>query len=430
MSFIPADKVQQIFALVDCNNFYASCERVFNPSLQHKPVVVLSNNDGCVIARSNEAKAIGIAMGAPIFKCQDLVKRHQVQVYSANFVLYGDMSTRVMRHLSQFSPSMEIYSIDEAFLSFQGMGQDNLDAYAAKMRAEVKQNTGISVSVGIATTKTLAKLANRIAKKHMPQGVFSLLDEGIINAWLQKTDVADIWGIGAEKSQFLKRNGIETAFQLKNVPDEWIKRHLTVISHKTVLELRGVSCLALDETTPDKKAIATTRSFGYEVNSLDELDEAIAAYTAKAAEKLRDQNSLCGYLQVFVQSNPFKKGSYYANCASIHLNPPTADTSKLITKAKDLLKRIYRNDFAYKKAGVILTNLSAQEQSQDYLFDESYHNSPKQRLMQTIDAHNRQSNSGKLFWAAEGVEQPWFMRQTHKSRRFTTRWDELLEIKI
>ncbi len=421
----------KLFALVDCNNFYASCERVFNPSLKDKPIVVLSNNDGCVIARSNEAKAIGIKMGEPIFKCQGLVDRHKVFVYSANFVLYGDISRRVMNTLSSFSSEMEIYSIDEAFLSLDGFENFDLDQYALKIRQKIKRDTGLPVSVGIAPTKTLAKIANRFAKKHTPTGgVFCLIKEDEINRWLEKTAVEDIWGIGFEKAIVLKRNGIENALQLKQAKDDWIKKHLTVVSLKTVLELRGIACFGLDETTPDKKAIGTSRTFGREVNSFGELQEAVAAYIAKSAQKLRAQSSVCGYIQVFAASNPFKGEKYYSNAAGIDITPPSADTATLIRASQGLLKLIFRPQISYKRAGVLLMALEPQNTAQQYLFDQPYQDSRRQTLMKTVDAFNRSTNHGKIFWAAEGMDKPWYMKQSNKSKRFTTRWDEILEIKI
>ena len=284
--------MDRTFALIDCNNFYVSCERVFNFALKNKPVVVLSNNDGCVIARSNEAKAIGIEMGIPIFKCQSLVLKHQVQVLSGNFPLYGDISARVMSTLSQFSPAMEQYSIDEAFLSFDGFNNQNLFDHAKSIRKIVKRNTGIPVSIGIASTKTLAKIANRIAKKSAAapaaDGVFCFLDQKHIDSCLEKTAVEDVWGIGSHKGEFLKRHGIENALQLKQAPDPWIKKNLTVVSLQTVWELRGISCLPLEEIAPDKKAIGISRTFAQDTHSFEELLESVSAYTARAAEKLRE----------------------------------------------------------------------------------------------------------------------------------------------
>ncbi len=418
----------QLFALVDCNNFFASCERIFNPKLRGKPVVVLSNNDGCVIARSNEAKAAGIRMGEPYFKCQQLIASHDVHVYSANFVLYGDISNRVMSTLAQYTPEMEVYSIDEAFLSLDGLCENPYD-YVKSIREQVKRNTGMPVSVGVSLTKTLAKVANHAAKKHSQEGVFCLADENEIDQWLEKTDVGDVWGIGRQKSEFLKRHGIENALQLKNAPDSFIKQYLTVVSLKTVWELRGIPCLDLEETVPDKKAITTSRTFGREVSTLEELTEAAAAYIGLAAEKLRSQDSVCGHLQVYAMTNRFK-GQFYANSAGIDVTPPTAHTPTLITAASKLVKEIYRSGHSYKKAGVILSHLQMESKTQGFLFEEIYHNSRKQRLMKTMDRVNEKAGSARIFMAAEGIKQPWYMNQSHKSKRFTTSWRDLLEIDI
>ncbi len=421
----------KVFALVDCNSFYVSCERVFNPRVKNKPVVVLSNNDGCAISRSREAKAIGIAMGAPIFKCEQLVNQHDVKIFSANFVLYGDMSHRVMSVLSQFTPKLEVYSIDEAFLALDEFQHLDLHDYAKKMRASVGQQTGIPVSVGVAPTKTLAKVANHYAKDHeQTNGVFCLMDGKKIDRFLEETPVGEIWGIGREKANFLKQNGIKNALELKNAPDQWIKNHLTIVTLRTVWELRGVSCLSLEEVQPNKKAIATSRTFGYEVKTLVEIEEAVAAYISRSAEKLRRQKSITGYLQLAIETNPFKNAPYYRNSVGVDMSPPTADTSRLIEAGKGLLKKIYRPGLKYKSAGVILANLTAESMSQDFLFDQSYQGSQRQKVMTVMDTYNCDNNSGKLFFAAEGLGKPWFMKQAHKSQRFTTRWDELLEIKI
>ena len=430
--------MDRIFALVDANNFYVSCERVFQPFLKNKPVIVLSNNDGCVIARSNEAKTIGIAMGEPVFKCQSLVSKYQVKVFSANFPLYGSMSERMMSVLSGFSPSLEQYSIDEAFLSFDGFNNQNLIEYGKKIRKKVKQDTGLPVSIGIGSTKTLAKIANRIAKKGAAgaaaepaaEGVFCFFDQQDIDFWLEKTAVESVWGIGAGKTEALKRYGIENALQLKQAPDPWIKKNLTVCSLKTAWELRGISCLPLEGIAADKQGIGISRTFGRETASFEELHEAISAYTARAAEKLRGQGSVCGHIQVFIATNPFKGQQMYSNAISIDLTPPTAYTPHLIEVSESLLRRIYKPGLSYKRAGILLTALESESSVQGFLFDETYQDSRKQKLMKVMDHYNANANFGKLFWAAEGVSNPWFLKQTHRSRRFTSRWDEILTVNI
>ena len=419
----------KVFALVDCNSFFVSCERVFNPAIKNKPVIVLSNNDGCAISRSKEAKDIGIAMGAPAFKCEELIKRHEVKVFSANFVLYGDMSNRVMSTLSTFTPELEIYSIDEAFLSLEGFENYGYLAYGKEIRSTVKRNTGIPVSVGIAPSKTLAKVANHLAKDDPKMsGVCSLMDEKEIDRCLEKTSVEEIWGIGREKALFLDRHGIINALQLKQAPDEWIKKHLSVVTLRTVKELRGIPSISFDEVQPDKKAIITSRTFGYEVTDLEQVEEAISAYVGHAAEKMRHQDSVAGYIQIYIETSPFKNTSFYRNSASIDITPPTAYTPHLVKIAKKLLSKIYKDGYRYKKCGVMLSNLSSEDRPQGDLFKPVYAESSNQRLMKVLDKYNSSANSGQVFFASEGLGKPWYMKQSRRSRRFTTRWDEVLEI--
>ena len=422
--------MSKVFALVDCNSFYVSCERVFSPALNKKPVVVLSNNDGCAISRSREAKDAGIAMGAPIFKCEDIVKKHGVKVFSANFVLYGDMSDRVMSVLSSFTPSLEIYSIDEAFLSLEGFESYGYLDYGRKIKAAVKERTGIPVSVGIASTKTLAKVANHMAKDNPDMGgVVYFTDEKDIDHWLERTPVKEIWGIGAEKASFLVRNGISNALQLKQAPDDWIRKHLTVVTLRTVHELRGIESLSFDEAEPDKKSIVTSRTFCHEVSSLEQMEEAVASYISKASEKMRHQGAMAGYVQIFIETNPFK-GSYYRNSAGIDITPPTAYTPQLIAIARKLLSGIFKKGYCYKSCGVMLTDFTDEDRAQQDLFAPVYAQSSKQRLMKVLDRYNRSANSGYLFFASEGAQKAWYMKQAHRSQCYTTRWDELLEIKI
>lgn len=423
--------MKKLFALIDCNCFYVSCERVFDPTGRDRPAVVLSNNDGCAISRSPEAKAVGIAMGAPIFKCENEVRRHNVKIYSANFVLYGDMSERVMAVLSRFTPNLEVYSIDEAFLALDGFAGRDLDSYGRGMRSAVKQQTGIPVSVGISSTKTLAKIANHFAKDHQDTGgVFVLAEGEKTTAMLERTPVGEVWGIGREKAEFLNRNGIQNARQLRDAPDVWVKKHLTIMTLRTVWELRGISCLALEDASPDKKAIGISRTFGYEVRELSQMKEAVSAYMSRAAEKLRRQKSLCAFAQVFVETNPFKDAPFYRNSASTDLTPPTADSSRLVKIGLALLDKIFRDGLSYKSCGVLLTHLSPESSAQETWFKEQYTGSQRQKLMNAVDAYNRTVNSGKLILASEGLGKPWFMKQARRSKRFTTRWDELLEVRV
>ena len=419
-----------MFALVDCNNSYVSCERVFNPSLKRKPVVVLSNNDGCVVARSNEAKALGIGFGTPFFKNEEMVKRHNIAVYSSNYTLYGDMSARVMKTLAAFTPDMEVYSIDEAFLSFEGFRGIDINAYAREIKKKVKQATGIPASIGIAQTKTLAKVANYVAKnREETNGVFFLVKEQEIEQHLRQLPVGKIWGIGPAMKAFLKRHTIYTAFQLIQAPDAWIKTHLKVTGLRTVMELRGVPCIPLEHHRPDKKAIGCSKSFGRYVTDIKQLQEACAQYVSCAAQKLRAQKSVTGYLQVYVTTNRFKEGPQYFNTLGMNIDPPTAYTPTLVKAAQQIVKKIVKPQLRYKKIGILLSNLVPDTSGQLDLFADSYQTSlGKQKLMQIIDYINEKTK-GTVHFAAEGIQRPWRMRQMHKSKCFTTRWEEIPIIK-
>ena len=319
----------KVFALVDCNNFYVSCERVFNPKLEGKPVIVLSNNDGCAVARSEEAKEF-IPMGAPAFKYEDIIKKHNIAVYSSNYTLYSDMSERVMTILGQFTPELEIYSIDEAFLNPTGFTHVDLTEYAKKIRARVKKWTGIPVSIGIGTSKTLAVIANKLAKKNQMCGsVFDITNHSRQDDFLQSVDVEYIWGVGRQYTKFLKRHGIHTAFDLKNAPDHWIKKYMTIVGLRTVWELRGISCIELEEVSEPNKQIIRYRSFGKPVESLEKLKEAISVYATRAGDKLRQQQSVTSYLSVFLETNRFKPDEpQYANSSGCYLHEPTAYTPR------------------------------------------------------------------------------------------------------
>lgn len=419
-----------LFALVDCNNFYVSCERVFNPKLWNKPVVILSNNDGCVIARSNEAKALGIPMGAPVFQYRDLLKKNRVILYSSNYTLYGEMSHRVMQTLSQFAPDMEIYSIDEAFLMVGG--ESSLADHSRTIKQTVYQWTGIPVSIGIAPTKTLAKAANRYAKKNLPkEGFFILTDENLKKEILMKMPVEDVWGIGRQISAKLNRNQIYTAWDLANAKDEWIRKNLSVVGLRTVWELRGISCMSLEEAPSPKKSIVCSRSFGVEVKEEAEMAEAVSCYAARAAEKLRGQESVASFIEVFLCTNRFKEGPVYANALQIMLPQPTDYTPYLIHYAKYALHRIFRSGFAYKKVGIMLGGLVSNKSVQQDLFWEHKLSLEKQhRVMELMDQTNHRYGKDTLKFAAEGIAQPWKMQRKSCSPHFTTSWEDILSIRI
>ena len=421
--------MKNVFALVDCNNFYVSCERVFNPSLEREPVAVLSNNDGCVVARSNEVKAIGVKMGVPVFKIRDLVAAYGVQIYSSNYTLYGDMSRRVMRTLAQFSPEMEVYSIDEAFLELSGFTGRNLTEYGRLIHDTVRRWTGIPVSVGIAQTKTLAKVANHIAKKSArAAGVLDLTDSPYLERALESMGVIDVWGVGPGFARKLRNRGIETARQLRDADDKWILKTLGVVGLRSVYELRGRVCYDLETCPPVNKGIASSRSFGKPVESLEQLSESVASYTCRAAEKLRRQNLAAGVITVFVMTNLFSdKQRRYFNSETVDLPVATSDTSELLNYALAAVRKIYRKGYRFKKAGVLLDSLTDQNKVQGNLFD-SVDRSRSRKIMQVFDRINSLMEPDTIRYPAIGLDQPWKTRFQKRSPRYTTRWDELLSV--
>lgn len=415
------------FALADCNNFYVSCERVFDPSLWGVPVAVLSNNDGCVIARSNEAKALGVGMGEPAFKREPFFRRHGVRVYSSNYALYGDMSQRVMDVLAAMAPALEIYSIDEAFLDLDGLAAETPEAFCRRARERVGRWTGIPLSIGVGPTKTLAKIANRRAKQR-PElgGVFDLGACPDPDAVLESVDVADVWGVGRRYARMLRRHGVDTARQLRDLPRDWVRRKMTVVGLGTVLELRGISCVPLEQAPPPKKSIVCSRSFGRRVERRAELSEALAAYASRAAEKLRDQGSVASHLMVFIMTSPHTPGPQYSNATTVALPTATDYTPGLLEAAEQGLSRIFRPGYVYKKAGVMLTGLEPAHGRQLGFFDPSgAEQGRRDALMGALDTVNAKWGRGMLQYAAAGLGRPWKMRQLRKSPRFTTHWDEL-----
>ena len=424
-----------VIALVDCNNFYVSCERVFNPKLENRPVVVLSNNDGCVVARSNEAKALGIRMGVPFFQARSLLRRAGGFFFSSNYALYGDMSQRVMATLTQFTPEIEIYSIDEAFLNLSGVaGADSptgADAseYARRIRAVVRQWTGIPVSIGVAGTKTLAKIANRIAKQEKTLGgVLDLRSVPSRDEALARVDVEEVWGIGHRYAIRLQRHGIFNARQLRDADERWIQKQMGIVGLRLLYELRGVSCLSFELCPPPRKGISCSRSFGAPVQSLSDLKEAAATFVTRVAEKLRAQHSLAGVLTVYLMTNPFKNDPQYYNSRSIDLPVPTAATPELIRYALRALESLYRKGFRYKKTGVLLTELTPDDGFQTHLFDEEDRERAG-RLMCALDRVNARMGASTLRYAALGIKQRWQMRRAYQSPEYTTRWDQLRQVR-
>lgn len=413
-------------ALIDCNNFYVSCERVFDAKLWYKPVVVLSNNDGCVIARSNEAKALGIKMGAPAFQSRELFRKHNVFVYSSNYTLYADMSSRVMETLSKFSAEQEIYSIDECFLGFNNV-PESPTAYAQKIREIVKQYTGIPVSLGVASTKTLSKIANGVAKKQQ-LGVLDISDEQIINELLPQVTVEDIWGIGRQRGALLHAHGIHTAQDLKNAGDRWIRKNLSVMGLRTAYELRGVPCIPLELVPPARKGISSSRSFGSPVTALSGLREAVSTFITTAARKLHRQNLVTPVVQVFIRTSHFRLTPQYSKSITVTLPAPTDHTSVLIKYALLGLERIYKDGYEYSKAGIMFLDLSSKFAVQQNLFC-SYSESDH-KITDLLQSVNHKYGKDTLKIASCGFNQKWKMRQDKKSPCYTTNINDILCIYI
>ncbi|MBP7460673.1 MAG: Y-family DNA polymerase [Candidatus Delongbacteria bacterium] len=423
--------INPIFALVDCDNFYASCERLFRPDLAGKPLVILSNNDGCIIARSNEAKALGIKMGTPFYRNKSLIAGHDVTVFSSNYALYGDISHRVMRLLSEMTPRLEVYSIDEAFLGLEHIAKGDLEPYARHIRERIGHWIGVPVSVGIGASKTLAKLATRIAKKNRAWGgIFDLANRPDGDDWLHQIEVDDIWGIGRQSAQWLKKNGIFTALHLKYSDERWIEKHLTIVGRRIVLELRGISCLPLDDLPLSRQGILCSRSFGRPVTRRIDLEEAVAEYCSRAAEKLRHQYSLASWMQVFVMTDRFKKNNFYYNSAAARLVPPCADTIRLIKQSHICLNQLYREGYVYRKAGIMLGGMVSDQYQQTELFSETSDQPGIHTVMETLDQINTKWGAHSIRIASSGIDQSWSMRQALRSNRYTTRWNELPLIRI
>jgi DNA polymerase V len=418
-----------LFAIVDGNNFYASCERVFRPELEGRPVVVLSNNDGAVIARSNEAKALGIRMGVPAFEIKDLVGRHGIQVLSSNYELYGDMSRRVVDTLLHFTPSLEVYSIDESFLDLGNLYHVNLTEYARTMQDTVRLWTGIPVAVGMAPTKTLAKVANRLSKKSTKaNSVLVLTDERHTAEALKRTEVGDVWGIGPRYARKLAGFGITNAWQLRNVSDAFAKKHLTVVGLRTVKELRGMPCIDLEMIPSAKQNICTSRSFGSPLTALADLKGALATHTVRCATKLRAQKSCAGVLTVFLQTSRFSDPAQtYFNSRTVKLDTPTASELELLRCATSALGSIYREGYRYKKTGILLQDLVPDNQVQLNLLS-SPHIDRDMKLMKTLDSLRDRFGHKSVRYGVQGFKEEWALRQENVSPCYTTRIEELLVV--
>jgi DNA polymerase V len=417
--------MKQVFALVDCNNFYVSCERLFQPRLIGQPVVILSNNDGCIVARSNEAKALGIPMGAPLFKFKDMIIKNCVHVFSSNYALYGDLSCRVMEILRQMEADIEIYSIDEAFISLPVSPGFDRSKYAGELRERVRKCVGIPVSIGIASTKTLSKLANRVAKKD-PQfnGVFELVDAEQINSVLGRIEVGDVWGIGRRSREKLNNRGVFTALDLKNADDVSIRKNLTVTGSRTVAELNGISCISLENAPACPKSIVTSRSFGNPISDIEGLREAVIHFASIAAEKLRKQGVEAGTISVYVTTGVFdEKG--YSNHHAVTLSRPTSSTPAMSTAAVKCLKAIFRHGYKYRKAGIMLTGLVKRYKQLDLFSIISPNVRNDKPLMAAIDKINGRFGRNAIRYGMTSTERAWSMKQTQKTPGYTTAWNEL-----
>lgn len=418
-----------MFGLIDCNNFYASCERVFNPLLNGRPVVVLSNNDGCVIARSAEAKALGIPMGEPAYKLKALIEANQVAVFSSNYVLYGDMSHRVMNTIAQFAPDMEIYSIDEAFLLFDGFDNINLKEHGEKIVRATTRNTGIPVSLGIAPTKTLAKLANRFAKKYKDYNGVCVIDtDEKREKALKLTAIGDVWGIGRQYAKKLEYYSIRTAWDFTQRSKSWVRHTMGVVGERTWLELKGTPCIEMDKTTT-KKSICTSRSFGERLTELSPISEAVSNFAASCAEKLRKQHSLASVIMVFIQTNP-NATNLPQHCKQVvlQLPVPTNDTSELIRFALRGLKTIFAEGYQFKKAGVIVSELVPERPLQGDLFD-TRNRDKFNKVMTVMDSLNASYGKQKVKIAAQGFDRKWKLKNERLSPCYSTRLEDVLEIK-
>lgn len=426
-----AVKTGMMYALVDANSFYCSCERVFDPSLEGRPVIVLSNNDGCAIARNEEARRLGIAMGTPGFQLEELIDRHKIAVFSSNYALYGDMSERVMKTLAEFCPRMEIYSIDEAYLDLHDMPHNDLCALATRMRRTVAQHTGIPVSIGIAATKTLAKMANRYAKKHFrTSGVFHAADEQLVARMLSDTPVGDVCGIGHRYALFLKSSGFHTAADFAAAPEEWVRVQMSVVGQRLLNELRGIAAIGWQSEPPPKKNITHARSFGHLLRTKDELAEAISNYAADIAHKLRTQRSHCRSLTVFIQTNPHRvERPQYLRSIDLSVSPASNHTGVLIHFAMRGLHLIFKEGYEYMKAGLIATDLVPEDIVQQTLFDTG-EGARHRGIMATMDRINNSLGKEIVRSAAQGFTRSYRLRADHLSPRYTTRIDEILKIRI
>ncbi|ARJ48753.1 Y-family DNA polymerase [Candidatus Pelagibacter sp. RS40] len=415
-------------ALVDCNSFYVSCERLFNPRIRKKPVVVLSNNDGCIISRSNEAKALGIKMGEPYFKARDIILKNKVEVFSSNYSLYGDLSRRVMRTLKRFNSDIEVYSIDEAFMDLSNYTDTEVESVGREIRQTVLKWTGIPTSIGIAKTKTLSKVANHIAKKKQ-SGVTSLIGIENLDPILEKVEINDVWGVGRQLTKFYQKNGIYNAKQLKNKSNTWIKKSSNVLSSRTAMELRGVPCIDIEITQTKRKSCVVSRSFGKRIETFQELKEAVANYCLNASEKIRSESLVAKAITVFVRTSPFQRNfGYYSNSKTVDFPIATNNSIETVKTAVASLESIFKNGYRYQKAGVMLTGLSNADGKKNLFSSEK--DEKINSLMRSMDNTNYRYGRATLSLASAGVHKKWNMRRQYSSKIDTADFYSLPKIRI
>ena len=411
-----------MIALADCNNFYVSCERVFNPSLKNKPVVVLSNNDGCIISRSDEAKKIGIKMGEPVFKIKDLISKHDVQLFSTNFALYGDMSSRVMSLLSQFSSSIEIYSVDEAFIDFSGINQRHI--VAENLITKIKKSTGIPISIGVARTKTLAKIANHIAKKYSNNGFFALNSKNYEISILKKFPISKVWGIGYKRAKMLSHYNIYSAYDFIQLNEGWVKKNMSITGLQLLRELKGEKCFSIDKYPRSKKNISSSRTFSKKTDNYEKISKHISRNVSRCAKKLREQKSCAGFIGISIRTSPhdYKQEYLYLSRSAI-IDTPTNNTIELIKISMNLLKSIYKKNINYSKSKVFIGDIVPSNRVQTNLFDSK---KDRRKLDKSIDAINSSMGRDTIQVLSSGIKKS--KQSNNMSPRYTTRWDELLEI--
>jgi len=429
MLYTNYNKKKNNIALIDCNSFYVSCERLFNPKIINKPVVVLSNNDGCVISRSTEAKKIGIKMGEPYFKVKDLVKKNDVHIFSSNYALYGDISRRVMKIIKEFSDKMEVYSIDEAFISLSFVENQRLNEYGKEIREKILKWTGIPTSIGIANTKTLSKVANYIAKKNKT-GVIVLNEEKYIDEELKKFNISNIWGVGKQLSKLYIKNDIDTAYKLKNISNTWVKKNTNVLGAKTVMELRGIPCVDLQIIEPKRKSCCVSRSFGKKIENIEKLKESITMHCLSTAEKIRGDDQVAKSITVSIRTSPFDRyREYYSNSITIDLPIATNNSIELIKAATEGLLSIYKYGYFYQKSGITLSNLNDAGKEEFNLLAPLLETKSKS-LMEAIDLTNTKYGKNSISIAQAGIGSSWKMRREHFSKIDTASFDSLPMLKI